>query len=288
MTILLCLASAIFISTKDLLSKKLSRVLSSTASTFGSFAFAMPFYLIILLLLWFLGYEDFKVTPAFYWLVLARGVSDSFAEWFRMESFRHGEISFLIPYLSLPILFVALLAPFITGDTIGWIGISGMFLIFIGCVALGTELRVNGNYSKEKITSICFAILSSFFQALNTCIDKLASHSASPTFSAFAVTLFVALIFLPKVLTVKTILPSLKLSYKDSIFRGFAETGCMITKYTALLYLPTQVVAGLLRTSIIFTIIGSKTFLKEGEFKKRLLVGLIVFFGIILLLVDLY
>lgn len=293
MSILICFLSSIFISSKDIFSKQLASSLSSTESTFGSFAFSMPFYFVVLLTLWYLGLEDFHYTSAFFGLVALRGISDSFAEWFRMEALSFGEISFLVPYLSLSVLFIAILAPFITGDTIGTLGILGVFLIFIGCVVLKFKMKETNdisssvtNDSNNKI-AIIFAILSSFFQALNTCIDKLAAHSASPTFSAFAVTLFAAFIFLPAVLRSKTALPTIKSSYKISLFRGFAETGTMITKYSALLYLPTQAVAGLLRSSIIITIIGGATFLKEGDFKKRLFAGVLVFAGILCIIFDL-
>ena len=95
MGILAALASAVFSTCKDLVSKKLTLHIDGTASTFASFAFALPFYLVVLAILWASGYDIFHFSVTFWWLVLARALTDVFAEGLKMYSFAHGDVSFL-------------------------------------------------------------------------------------------------------------------------------------------------------------------------------------------------
>src|SRR5205809_7287613 len=69
MGLLAALLSAVFASAKDLVSKKLASGLDGTASTFASFAFALPFYAVLLIVLWLLGQETFTCYLAFLGLV---------------------------------------------------------------------------------------------------------------------------------------------------------------------------------------------------------------------------
>ena len=64
--------SAVFSSSKDLLSKRLAFRLDGTSSTFASFAFALPFYIAALVLLYALGLESFERSVPFLVLVLLR------------------------------------------------------------------------------------------------------------------------------------------------------------------------------------------------------------------------
>ena len=70
MGILAALASAVFSTCKDIVSKKLTLHIDGTASTFASFAFALPFYLVVLAVLWLAGYDIFYFSVTFWWLVL--------------------------------------------------------------------------------------------------------------------------------------------------------------------------------------------------------------------------
>src|SRR5438874_2149333 len=85
--------STVFMTSKDILSKKLAVRIDGTASTFASFAFAIPFYLIVLAGLWLLGHDIFTFSATFWLLVLFRALTDVFAEGMKMYSFAHGDIS---------------------------------------------------------------------------------------------------------------------------------------------------------------------------------------------------
>src|SRR4029077_16907185 len=87
MGILAALLSAVFSTSKDIVSKKLTVKIDGTASAFASFAFALPFYLVVLTVLGLMGYNIFAFSIAFWWLVLARALTDVFAEGMKMYAF---------------------------------------------------------------------------------------------------------------------------------------------------------------------------------------------------------
>src|SRR6516164_4185498 len=111
MGIFAALLSAVFSTSKDIVSKKLTVKIDGTASAFASFAFALPFYLIVLLMLWLLGYNIFTFTQAFWLLVLARALTDVFAEWLKMYAFGHGDISLVNILFSLSPLCLLAMSP---------------------------------------------------------------------------------------------------------------------------------------------------------------------------------
>ena len=87
MGLALALLSCFFATAKDLVSKRLAGQLDGTVSTFASFAFAVPYYLLVLGVLYLFGQEPFAITRAFLLLVLLRSITDTFAEWMKMYAF---------------------------------------------------------------------------------------------------------------------------------------------------------------------------------------------------------
>src|SRR5262245_32422985 len=108
--------SAFFSSSKDLLSKRLAFHLDGTVSTFASFGFALPFYVLVLAVLYLLGVETFECSFLFLMLVLLRSITDTFAEWLKMYAFAHGDISVVATFFSLSPLFLLITSPLITHD----------------------------------------------------------------------------------------------------------------------------------------------------------------------------
>src|SRR3989442_15567184 len=92
------LLSAVFSSSKDLLSKRLAFRLDGTVSTFASFWFALPFYVLVLVVLYPLGVETFECSLPFLALVLLRSITDTFAEWMKMHAFAHGDVSLVATF----------------------------------------------------------------------------------------------------------------------------------------------------------------------------------------------
>src|SRR5947209_14169162 len=98
MNFLAAVLSAVFSSAKDLLSKRLAFRLDGTASTYASFAYALPYYLLMLAILWLLGYENFTCSLSFLLLVVLRSVTDAVAEGMKMHAFCHGDLSLVATF----------------------------------------------------------------------------------------------------------------------------------------------------------------------------------------------
>lgn len=280
MGIILCVVSALFCTIKDLSSKKLSKEMSGTSSTLASFIFTLPIYTLTLVILWLVGVEQLNFSKNFFIFILLRSITDLFAKWFQMLSLKYADLSYLIPFMCMSIIFVAVLAPVITNEHIHTVGIFGMVLIALGCMLLGGELKSKGAEFKNQIKGILLALCSSLFFGLNVCIDKLAIKSSSPTLSAFCMTLISVLFFLPLLMFKKENVFFSKYSLKHLCIRGFFDSAYLYTKLIALVFLPTQVVAGVLKLSLIFTVIGGKALLNEGEFKRRLTASCLILIGI--------
>jgi uncharacterized membrane protein len=280
--------SALLITAKDGVSKKLSSSVDGTLSTFASFVYALPFYFVLLLVLWLLGLEDFQITGGFFALVLLRSLSDALAEWCKMTSFSYGDLSTVSPYLSLSSLFLLPLAPVLTGDRITWVGSVGVLLILLGTV-LGTI--TNGRKSQNKQEperdhkkAILFAIGFSLFAAVNTCLDRLAVHQASPTLSGFLMTVFAAAPFLPAILRHHSRKRDLIVHWRPFTVRGLFEITFMVFKLYALKTLEAAYVVAIQRSSILFSIISGHVLFNERHFRERLIVGALVLSGVVLIL----
>lgn len=285
MGISLAFLTAFFITAKDVVSKRVSASVDGTVSTFASFVYALPFYLVALLSLWALGYEDFHLSPGFFGLVILRSISDAVAEWCKMSAFAYGELSTLSPFLSLTPLFLLPIAPYLTGDEITLRGSVGVAFVVVGCVlASRKNTQAPVSEGKTETRGYLFALGFSFFAALNTCLDRLAVHQASPTFSGFLMTLFAAIPFLPSMLRRRDRMSDLKVHWRPFTVRGLFEILFMVLKLSALKFLEAAYVAAIQRTSILLSIVTGHYFLREGHLQKRLGVGSLVLLGVLLIL----
>ena len=282
MGIIASFIAAILSSTKDLFSKKISFYLDGALSAFASFLFAIPYYLVLLALLTFLGLEDFAFSSQFFLLVFLRASTDSIAEWMKMNAIGKGDISFVSNFISLAPLFLLITSPIITGDTISVKGAVAILLIVLGSLILiykPVKEKKKSNYS-----AIAWGIGASFFLSLNACFDRLAVQIASPALSGFAMTLLAALFLLPSVVSRKGLFGSYSSCKKQLWLRGLAEVSFMVTNLFALQYLQAPYVAGIGKASLLFSIVGGRVIFREPEFLKRAIAGLLILTGVILII----
>src|SRR5579859_4069813 len=129
MGLLLAFVASTLATAKDLLSKRLASRLDGTASTFASFAFALPFYVVALAVLRLLGLEVFTWSLPFLGLVLLRSSTDTIAEGLKMHAFNHGDISIVATFFSLAPLFLLFTSPLITGDRLTWTEVVAVILV---------------------------------------------------------------------------------------------------------------------------------------------------------------
>jgi drug/metabolite transporter (DMT)-like permease len=270
--------SAVFSSSKDLLSKRLAFRLDGTTSTFASFAFALPFYVVVLAFLYWLGFEDFERSLPFLVLILLRSITDTFAEALKMHAFAHGDISIVTTFFSLSPLLLLLTSPLITGDPLHLVDALAVALVVAGSLLMVYRPSTTGWAAQRK--AILLACGAALFFSLNSCFDRLAVQRGTPVFSGFTMTLLSALFLLPFVGFRKDRLQSLRTHRVGLFVRGALEIAFMVCKLYALQFLAAPDVVAVQRLSLVLSIIGGRMFFKEPDFKRRLAAGILILMGV--------
>lgn len=277
MGLLAALLSTVFSSSKDLMSKRLAYRLDGTVSTFASFAFALPFYLLLLAVLWLRGAEVFTWTSAFLILVLLRSLTDTVAEWMKMHAFAHGDLSIVAMVLSVSPLLLLVTSPLLTGDPLSPAEVISVVLVVIGSILM--VYRPTHAKGTSQRRGILLAAGAALFFSLNSCFDRLAVEKGTPVFSGFAMTALSATFLTPFVVGHSHRLDALRIHFLGFLVRGLLETSFMVCKLFALQSMHAPALAGIQRLSLLLTIIGGRVFFKEADFKRRLAAGCLIVAG---------
>ncbi|MBX7143919.1 MAG: DMT family transporter [Oligoflexia bacterium] len=274
----IALGGAALHAAKDIISKSLSSRVDGATSTFASFAFAIPFYLAALFILWLTGLEDFALTPAFWTWIVLRSLSDVCAEWFKMHSFTHGDLSVVSSLVAMSPVVLLIVSPLVTGDVPSLLGIVGVCISVSGTAVM--LYRPRNSATRSDLRSIGLALLSAFFFAMNACFDRLAVRTASPTLSGFAMTVGACIIVIPSMVGKPQRWSSLAGELRRFSARGLLEFVFMVAKLSALQYMQAPYVVALLRSSVLFSVFGGRMFFAEGGFRRRLFAALLIVVGI--------
>lgn len=294
--VLAALGSAVFATSKDLASKRIASRVDSTVSTCASFLYALPFYLILLLVGWITGGSVVVLTLSFWFLVLCRSITDAFAEWFKMRSLAYGDISLVACFFSLSPVFLLVTSPLITGDSLSITEVSSVSLIVLAGIILVYKpadknsaivpIEVQQISDRKTVLAITCAIASSCFFSLNSCFDRLAVQQASPIWSGFTMTAAAAAIFLPRVLSKTSYRQELSVNWLIFSIRGFFEVIFMSLKLVALQYISAPYAVTLMRASILFTILGGGVLLREGDIQRRFLAGVLTLLSVAIVVME--
>jgi drug/metabolite transporter (DMT)-like permease len=300
MGIIAALLSAVFSTSKDVVSKKLAAQIDGTVSTFASFGFALPFYVALLAVLWLLGHDIFTFPIRFWWLVVARAVTDVFAEGMKMYSFAHCDISLVNILFSFSPLWVVALTPLLTTDELSVPGVLAVMLV-VGGSTIVVYRPSHPDWARQR-KGILLAIGASVFFALNSIYDRLAVEESpksevrspmsegvtsdmlgfvvKPAVAGFGMTALSATLLVPFVLSRKRLV-GMSLYRRGLSVRGLLEVTFMVSKLVAMKWLEPSYVVGLQRTSVLLSIIAGRVIFKEGDFKRRMLAGIIILFGVV-------
>jgi drug/metabolite transporter (DMT)-like permease len=280
MGVLAAFLSALFSGSKDLVSKKLAYQLDGMASTFASFAFALPYYVVLLAVLYLLGKETLTVTLAFATLVVLRASTDVFAEGMKMHALAHGDISVVASFAALSPLFLLVLQPLITGDRPSWTGVLAVLVVVCGGLLLVYRPGTTGWGASR--TGVFLAIGASVFFALNNCFDRLAVKPdvGTPVMAGFSMTLVSALFLLPFGFRPRARREAMREQWPRLAVRGFLEVAFMVAKLSALQYLQPSYVMCIQRVSVLLSILGGRLFFKEQDFGRRMAAGTLVLAGV--------
>lgn len=283
MGIFAALISAVLGTSKDILSKNLSVLISSTTSALTSFLYPIPFYLIWIIFLFVISPEAVYFGPSFVLLVLLRASSDAVAEWMKMSSYKYSDLSTVASILSLSPAFLLLLSPVITKDPISIQGAIGVLLVVAGNLLITYKTERS---TDSKWHGTFLAIGASFFFALNGCFDRLAVQTAHPVISGFFMTLIAGLIIFALSFGKaaqgafdKKLLPILSA-------RGAMEVGFMCSKLYALTVMSAPYVVSIQRLSIVFSVFAGHFYFKEKRAANKLIAAFIILSGTFLIALN--
>jgi drug/metabolite transporter (DMT)-like permease len=282
MGILLCFFAAFCGASKDLISKKISFESSSLFSTFTSFSFALPFYLVITAVFYIIGVEDFYFQNTFLFYAVVRGSIDIIAEWTKMHALGCADISLISPIIGASPAFILVFGYFINGDLISKRELIGVVFVLLGTLCLLIPSK-KVNFTNQK-KGIVFAFCSSISFALLSCLDKEAVQLATPLFTAASMTLVSSLL-----LAVPLFFFEKKqcLNFKTGIalsFRGLFEVLFMLSKLWALIYFPAVTVAALMKISLVFKVASGSLIFNEKDLLKKIISSLLITVGVLVII----
>ena len=277
---ILALLAALLNSAKDTTSKYLASDVDPNVSTFASFLFALPYYVVVLVILWAAGLETVTLSAVFLGYVGLRALTDTATESCKMHALAHGELSVVSALIALNPAIILLLSPFITGDHIRPAGVAGIVVAVVG-----NMFFVYRSGLKTSPRALVLGAACAFFMALNTCFDRMSVQHGTPVFSGFMMTLLSA-VFLLRVLPAGTERSQLRMFARPFAARGAFETAFMVSKLCSLQYLAAAETASLVRLSLLVSVITGRTILDEQHFFRKLFGALLMVCGTSLMLLG--
>jgi drug/metabolite transporter (DMT)-like permease len=242
------------------------------------------------------GYDVFDHSLTFFALVVLRSVTDTFAEAMKMYALAYGDISVVASFFSLSPLFLLFISPWITEDSITAVGVVAVLLIVAGSLLM--VYRPTGKDWAGQKKAIGLALGAAVFFALNSCFDRLAvkhgltdvvtepgKRVAVSVMAGFAMTLCSACFLLPLVVA-RPRRETLWHYRGEFALRGLLEILFMVGKLAAMTYLQAPYVVGIQRLSLVLAIIGGRVFFGEPDFGRRLVAGLLILAGVLLIVLT--
>ena len=277
--VLVALLSTLFVTAKDVTSKSLAFRVDGTVSAFASFAFALPYYFVVLLVLHLCGVESFAVKSGFFLFIIFRALSDTLAEWMKMHALTEGDLSLVTALLSLYPAILLITSPLITGDPLTPAAIGSTLIIVAGTIVL--VYRPRGSTAKVPARAVLLGLGAAFFFSINTSLDRMAAQTGSPVYSGFLMTLLAGVFLTVPLLRRPGWKAALAGNTRGFFIRGFFEIGFMVTKLYALSVLPAPYVIAITRLALLFTIVSGKVMFNELDFTRRFTAGVAICGGVI-------
>ena len=287
MGVILALVAGLIGSGKDIISKKVSATVDGNVSAFASFAFAVPFYLVILSIGLYTGTERLAVTAGFLWFVFARSFSDVFAESFKMYALGAGEFSSVVAIISLHPVISLLTSPLITHDPITFKMAIGVIVAVVGNIVILTSDRT---LPSRKAT--VYGLLTAIFFSINTCFDRLSVQAGTPVMSGLCMNVLAGFFLIPTLYRKPTD-PNqlnsgvaLRQNVRPFLLRGFFEAMFMSVKLNSLRFLTGPELSAIMRVNLVFSVIGGNKLFHEVGFARKIVGALLTVAGIAIMIVK--
>ncbi len=292
--IIFTISGAFFQNLRSSLQKKLNKDLSTVASTYVRFAFALPFAILI----FFLNFGNFEIISKilkqtdFIYLTTIASIFQIIFTFTLLYLFNFSNFVVGTSLSKTEVVQVAIFEYFLLKDKLNVFGIFGIIIATVGVIIISIkDLKLFFSNFFSKTTFI--GLLTGLFLGLSVVFFRAAALSLedfSSNFDKAIITLFFGLI-------IQTFLISIYLLiYERSEFRKFRNnklesclaglTGFLATLswFFAFTFIQASFVRALGQVEIFFSFVSSKYFFKE-KITKIEIIGIIIFvFGVTIML----
>ena len=294
--IIFTISGAFFQNLRSSLQKKLNKDLSTVASTYVRFAFALPFAILI----FFLNFGNFEIISKilkqtdFIYLTIIASIFQILFTFTLLYLFNFSNFVVGTSLSKTEVVQVAIFEYFLLKDKLNVFGIFGIIIATVGVIIISIkDLKLFFSNFFSKTTFI--GLLTGLFLGLSVVFFRAAALSLedfSSNFDKAIITLFFGLI-------IQTFLISVYLLvYERSEFKKFRNnklesclaglTGFLATLswFFAFTFIQASFVRALGQVEIFFSFVSSKYFFKE-KITKMEIIGIIIFvFGVTMMLLT--
>lgn len=273
---LLC---AFFLSLTDYFTKKYSENTSDTALAFCRIFYGLP-------LLWGITLAEGipEINPSLLRVFILALPLEYAAILLYMKSLRVSPLSLTVPFLSFTPAFLLITSPLIMDEVPAWQGMTGVLCIVAGAYLLNPGSMRDGLFMpfrmvlKEK--GSWMMLIVALIYSITSNLGKMGILYSNPSFFAASYfTLLSAGLSLPLVRS-----GGIKKVFTGKLFIIGALSAIMISFHMAALKLIyVSYMISVKRSSMLFSIILGALFFHEKDFRKRVLGGMIMLAGIIII-----
>ena len=275
--------TALFRSLTDVAGKKKKKNMDEYIVAWALFLFALPF---ISLLLFFT--EIPEIGPKFWLALFVGGGLNVFTNLIYMRAIKLSDLSITIPMVTFTPLFMLITSPIILGEFPNVYGITGIILIVSGSYMLNLKEKKKGYLEpfkalvKEKGPRLM--LLVAFIWSITANFDKIGIEHSSVFFWPVAVNAFIAVGFIPVVLTKsKGKTRQLTKNYKTLLPIGLFHGLMIVFQMIAVSMTLVAYVISIKRTSATLSVLFGSLFFKEKGLRERLAGSLIMILGVVLI-----
>ncbi len=283
MGLFLAFATALAVSARDLLAKRLVRGNDSILPAWCTAAFSLP-----IIGAWHLATQEFDLRLGFWLAFFVGGGLNALAQFMYFRALKVSDLSLSIPFLALTPAFLLMTSPLILGEQIGNWQQLGVLSIAIGAYVLNLAESKQGIFAPLRAIfsnmGSRLMLLVAFIWSVSANFDKVGVVNSSPLTWAFASNLMVVLALFPasRIWEKATFLRA-KEQFKDLAIIGIANAAVYLLHMHALLFVPVSFLIPIKRTSVLWSVLFGSFFLKEAGLKERLVGALFMVLGVVLI-----
>ncbi|MBI4378019.1 MAG: DMT family transporter [Nitrospinae bacterium] len=299
MWLIYSLLSAFFVALADALSKKALSTENTILIAWVRFTYAIPFLSIAIP---FIELPEFDKT--FFIICIILIPLEITAVLLYMQAIKISPLSLTLPFLSLTPVFLILTSYFILGELPDTSGLIGILLVAFGAYLLNIHTARYGILGplravrKEKGSLLMIAV--AFIFSITSNLGKIAVQHSIPLFFSVFYTTILSLFLFP-IMFFKTCSEPLSNPYyrflksygreelikllrkKIFYFIGASYAIMVIFHFTAITLIDVPYMISVKRTSLLFGIALGALFFGETHIKERLIGGIIMIIGVVLI-----